>query len=377
MSRSVLHIPSLTSLRGIAAIWVLFFHLDVILFYRDLGPLVPHEATGLLQKGYLWVDFFFLLSGFIITHVYRDKLRSLEWKKGVTDYLWCRFTRLYPLHIFTLLIAIVVATPVAHLYPQVVDGSWKTYFDWNALPSHFLFTNAMKQHTYLSWNIASWSIGAEWWTYVCMIPVFFVLPIRNARVYVLLAVVSFFLLYLLQVNLGNNKLDITYDYGFFRCLLEFILGVCLYQAYRREVAKTILQSDFIALGVFISIAICFHWQWNDLLSIPLFALLILSAAVNQSRFKSLLAGNFPQYLGKISYSIYLVHSLWFLVYWNVFPHITLPMSNSVLPLGIRMVYVISFVALTLVCSHFTYRFVEVGTREKLRNVKLFKQPLNN
>ncbi len=372
MSNSGMHIPSLTSLRGIAAIWVLFFHLDVIIFYRDLGPLVPHAATGVLQKGYLWVDFFFILSGFIITHVYRDKLRTLPWKTGIPEYLWCRFTRLYPLHIFTLIVAIVVATPVAKMYPQVVDGSWRTYFDWNAIPSHLLFTNAMKQHTYLSWNIASWSIGAEWWTYVTMIPVFLFLPVGKKRIYIPLAVVSYGLLWLLMFKLGNNKLDITYDYGFLRCLLEFTIGICVYQAYRGAMFRSFFQSDVTAFGVFIAIIACFHWQWHDLVSIPLFALLILSASVNQSRFKRLLSARVPQYLGKVSYSVYLIHSLWFLVFWNVFPHIDFSTSNGTLSVSVRLIYVFSFIALTILCSHFSYRYVEVGVREYLRRNTAFK-----
>ncbi len=63
-------IPSLTSLRGIAAIWVVLFHIDVCIFYRGLGSILPKEGSGLIAQGYLWVDFFFILSGFIITHVY-------------------------------------------------------------------------------------------------------------------------------------------------------------------------------------------------------------------------------------------------------------------------------------------------------------------
>lgn len=64
------YLPSLTALRGIAALWVVLFHMDVIVYYRDLGPLLPHEWSGLITQGYLWVDFFFILSGFIICHIY-------------------------------------------------------------------------------------------------------------------------------------------------------------------------------------------------------------------------------------------------------------------------------------------------------------------
>ena len=56
------YIGSLTAMRGVAAVWVMLFHIDVSLFYRDMGALIPRNATGILSKGYLWVDFFFILS---------------------------------------------------------------------------------------------------------------------------------------------------------------------------------------------------------------------------------------------------------------------------------------------------------------------------
>ena len=54
------YLSALTALRGIAALWVVVFHMDVIIFYRELGTLMPHTWSGLITKGYLWVDFFFL-----------------------------------------------------------------------------------------------------------------------------------------------------------------------------------------------------------------------------------------------------------------------------------------------------------------------------
>ena len=58
-------IQSLTPLRGIAAIWVICFHYGVVYFSFH-----PERFTFVLNKGYLAVDMFFMLSGFVLSHVY-------------------------------------------------------------------------------------------------------------------------------------------------------------------------------------------------------------------------------------------------------------------------------------------------------------------
>lgn len=189
MNQQQNYIASLTSLRGIAALWVMLFHLDVIFFYRGFGPLVLHELTGLITKGYLWVDFFFILSGFVISHVYGAAFAgSLYRVSFIKSFLWARFTRIYPLHLFILSLLIPLSIIVPVLLPAVVDGSWETFLAWPALLDNLLLVNSMNQHIYLSWNIVSWSIGAEWWAYVCAC---FVLPVvfRSNLTYKVIAVV--------------------------------------------------------------------------------------------------------------------------------------------------------------------------------------------
>ena len=60
-------LASLTPLRGIAALWVVIFH-----FCWYFPAVHPERYTGAVYKGYLAVDMFFVLSGFVITHVYKE-----------------------------------------------------------------------------------------------------------------------------------------------------------------------------------------------------------------------------------------------------------------------------------------------------------------
>src|SRR5215468_10370217 len=87
------HIKPLTSLRFIAAIWVLLYH------FRDhLG--LDLGRIGLVANGYLGVDLFFTLSGFILAHVYLGEVESGRFAYG--RFLRNRIARIYPMHVAAL-----------------------------------------------------------------------------------------------------------------------------------------------------------------------------------------------------------------------------------------------------------------------------------
>lgn len=359
------YINSLTPLRGIAALWVVLFHLDVCIFYRDFGSLLPREATGLLSKGYLWVDFFFLLSGFVLAHVYGDELSTGSKSSSIPRYLWARFARLYPLHIFTLALLMLSVVVVPYFLPGVIDESWKGYFAWSALTSNVLFTHAMNQHVYLSWNIVSWSIGAEWWTYVAAIIFLLALHQRRLQSVVPVMLFSFVGLIILVLLQSEKNLDITFNYGFFRCLFEFVIGVGLYEIYRQRYAETLLAHDRVFLLLLILIAAILHWRIADLSIIPVFALLILAASYNRRQTHRIL--NLPvfTYLGKISYSIYLMHGIWFMLFWFAFPAIKTQLGMQQMPQAFKLAYVLLFLSLTIGSAHLSYRYVELAGRRLL------------
>jgi peptidoglycan/LPS O-acetylase OafA/YrhL len=366
------YINSLTPMRGIAAIWVMFFHMDVIIFYREFGTLIPHETSGILAKGYLWVDFFFLLSGFIISHVYGETLTNHFGKwKTIKTYLWARFSRIYPLHLFTLLLLIpfVIVFPI--ISPAVVDGSWKTFMAWSALPSNLLLLNAMNQHTYLSWNLVAWSIGAEWWTYLAAC---FIIPFvfKKSRFQnVILAVIAVTILSIMVYWKGN--LDITFDYGWIRCVTEFSLGAVLYQMYQKGLGENTLSKSVSFFLALIFIVLIFHFSWNDLFIIPVFCLLLLATAYNNGAIKTILETRIFKYLGDISYSIYMMHGVWFMVFWYCLPYLRSDYGIDKLTLGMKVIFVTLFLNLTLLSAHFTYQFVEIKSRKLLKKMVKSKQ----
>ena len=356
------YLPALTALRGIAALWVVLFHLDVIIYYRELGTLLPQQWSGLIAKGYLWVDLFFILSGFIICHIYGEQLSGNKRLNIITGYLKARFFRIYPLHLFTILLLLPVVMLTATFLPAVIDSSWQLYFDWQALLSNVLLTNAMNQYTYLSWNIVSWSIGAEWWAYIYAIGLLYFISNQRLILTVIMTMIAFTGLIFLVYWHPKHNLDITFDFGFLRCLFEFSLGVVSYQLYQRNLGNKLLSQDWGLQLTLVAILAIFHWQLNDLLTIPLFMTLVLCAAYNQGRVLRMMSGGVWQYLGRTSYSIYLMHGVWFMVFWFSLPLVAQAWQIESFSITQIILYVVTFIALTIISAHYSYRYVEVPCR---------------
>src|SRR5580700_6171383 len=91
-------IAALAGARAIPPLLIVLYHYSEGHHYSGVG-LLDRVAT----RGYLWVEFFFALSGFILTHVYRARRAELWTRKGYLSFLRARLMRLYPLHLFMLL----------------------------------------------------------------------------------------------------------------------------------------------------------------------------------------------------------------------------------------------------------------------------------
>src|SRR6478609_4625992 len=97
-SRTTGEITALTSLRGVAAMAVLLFHLR-----HEFGPAIdPDRFTHFLERSYLFVDFFFVLSGFVIALSYGHIFSRAIAKRDYGNFLVKRLARIYPLHIVML-----------------------------------------------------------------------------------------------------------------------------------------------------------------------------------------------------------------------------------------------------------------------------------
>ena len=345
---------SLTSLRGIAALGVVLFHIDVCLFYREMGTLLPKASSGVIANGYLWVDFFFILSGFVIHHAYAQRLGAgFQWRTTAAYYR-SRFFRIYPLH-FVLTLLLVAAVGLAgSAWPSLRDGSWDAFFKPSALPANLLMLHAMTPGVGLTWNIVSWSIAAEWWVYAAAPLLIPILASRGPVAGALCVAVGALVLIGLYVAVGRQTLDITFDYGVVRCLGGFLIGLGLYRLRRSIPPLSSAFTDGLALSALAGILIVMHLDANDLLIVPFFALLVLTGASARGRLNRALASAVPHYLGRISYSIYLVHGLVFMLFWFGAPALGLSFQS---PLAV-WAFALVFLVVPLVGAALTHRFIE-------------------
>ena len=299
---------TLDSLRGIAALIATIFHIQWI---------HPIYNWGLIRNGYLMVDFFFVLSGFVICHSYRHKISN---GSDLKRFMWLRAGRLYPLHFMTLII--FIGLEGLNWIQELVKGSIGntaafTINNWFAILTNLFLVQSLGVHHSNTFNNPSWSISTEFYTYLV-----FALVLLFARTRLTLFASSIFLILLSTwIILSANKtdLDITYDYGIFRCVASFFIGIVTYQIYELLSHKAgigkrgKLINSFYPLAIFVGIVIFISVKekgYTDFFLPPLFGILILSITTAPNRIMDSVLNLRPfAWLGKVSYSIYMVHAL--------------------------------------------------------------------
>ena len=364
MQKQIKFIDTLTPLRGLAAIWVVVFHFDAFLGGPKGTGLFNHESTMLVGNGYLLVDFFFLLSGFVICHVYGEKLINRN-SGNIKKYVWARFSRLYPLHVFALLFLFAQFLFFSAMSSEYYEG-WKGFFPVPDFFVYLFFGQSSGILSDYSWNLPSWSIAAEWWTYLIAI---FIIPYVNKgyskMTYVFWALSLAGLLILIQYG-GKGNLDYTLSYGTLRCLFEFTLGLGIYQVYKKvKDTNSFWKSDWAFYISVFGAYLFLHLNLNDVLVIIFFGAIILSASLNQGIPYRILNIKPLKFLGDISYSVYLLQLFW-LSLWSTYRYINYP-EGTVLDMTTKLTMLAVLLALLIGNAYLTYRFIELPGQRFLRN----------
>ncbi|WP_157944528.1 acyltransferase family protein [Mangrovicella endophytica] len=282
--------------RGVCAAMVVLFHIPA------LGGL---PELPLIRGGYLFVDFFFVLSGFVITHAYYARLRGAA---DARRFVVSRLKRTYPLHL-----AMLLAFLAFELLVLKTKGSAEAFQGGNSV--YALVMNLLQLHAFgtvdqLGWNYPSWSISAEFGAYVLFAAGMLLL---GRRVPWLFAGVVLFATPFLLWRVG--ELDTTVDFGWLRCLLGFSCGALLRifawppreaSAPRCRVSWTAAEVAMLAaVGTFVVAA------GHTPLSIAapfVFTFAVYVFAHEAGSVSAILRWRLFAFLGLISYSIYLTHA---------------------------------------------------------------------
>lgn len=303
----------LTSLRGLAALAVVGFH---------FAPLMVDFP--IFKKGFMGVDLFFLLSGFILTNVYSKEL-------NVRSFFAARIARTYPLHLFilTMLLPNFGRTPA---------------YSADSLLCNIIMTQVVCGGA-LSWNSVSWSLSAEWISYI-LFPVLLGSVLSCPRwVAGVLTLVCAGIIIAVSPMTDHD----VYRMGALcRSLPEFLAGMILYRAY---CYKWLAHWGYF-VGAAVVLALALVANAPDIIAVSAFAALILASPYTRAMEHKALS-----FLGDISYSLYMIHSL-----------IGIVVIDSMTSIGVRNGIAIAGIAsgASLLFATVTHRYVELPARAAVR-----------
>ncbi len=324
------HIQSHTSLRGIAAAFVVFGHYTAV-FGRDVAGMDfyrPHTHLG--------VDLFFLLSGFVLAYVYKDTFST-----GVSAGSWGQFmirrlARIYPLHIATLIIVLSYAHfTLAPGTAKVLAMNIGLVHAWG-LTDQFLF------------NSPSWSISCEFAAYLVFPFLMLVMQSFWGRIALLgMAFGSYGLLW--SFGAGSLDLDaIGRTHALWRAVAAFPLGMLLAWAHLQSDGPRGVWQLLGLAGLIGAIVI----GLPEITWMPFLALLVFATAHDDGPLAPMLRQPAFVGLGEVSYGVYLLQWPVMVLMFKIRPKLGLDgVALEIAALGI-------FLGLLFICSLVSYKCFE-------------------
>lgn len=334
-------IRPLTGLRGLAAMWVVAHH--AMKFTHDIDGAARAPLALLGKAGYLGVDLFFVLSGFVIALSYQAELHRSA--ASYRAFLWKRLARIYPVHIAA--VAIFAATLALHT-PDI-DLSI------SGLIATLTLTHAWAVPIDLTWHSVSWSISAEWAAYLCF-PLIALATKRATPMAALCAIAALFGLLSIAIAIGPWRDG--YAYGMHRIAVEFTAGVLLFRLWAQHKVAINRGTCLALAGLLIGANVLdgIAGSGTAQVALPILACVVVYGLACADGW---LASAFArlEHLGHISYSLYLVHML-------VFALAIAAIESVGLNRNVAAVYgaIALSVALSLLASEAMYRFVEKPAR---------------
>lgn len=346
------HFTILDGLRGIAAVGVVAYHF-MEMVYTDY-------TKNIIFHGFLAVDFFFCLSGFVIGYAYDDRMEKI----GILEFFKSRIIRLHPLVLFGSILGIL-----AFLFDPF--GGHPAIFSIGKIILLFLSSAFLipfpvieeRAFNLFGLNAPSWSL---FWEYVANIFYAFILFRLNKKYLILLAIIAAFTLFTVAYNSGSlmgGWAGSNFWDGGARIFYSFLAGLLIFRY------KLIIKNNlgFIGLSILLSLTFVmpffkYNWLAEFLVVLLYFPLLIaLGAGTNISEsFRKLCV-----FLGKISYPLYMTHYAAIWMFSNYY--------NAHKPQGSKLAMIIIVgMALLLLMAYLTMVFYDIPLRKYLSRKRIEK-----
>jgi peptidoglycan/LPS O-acetylase OafA/YrhL len=285
---------ALDSFRGICAISVVIFHMHFVNSITELD---------FFRGSAIFVEFFFVLSGFVLAHGYGEK-KDLNFNA----FIKARFFRIYPLHIFML--AIFILLELGKLFAYKLGGiSFNNLPFTNDTSVEQILPNLLLIHSWtpfsdpLSFNYPSWSISIEFYSYVLLFFTIAFFKTSKSIVWFCISAIAFSLIYFKSDILVGSVL---------KGLSCFFGGTVIYLLFKKHsyfkfppALATVIELFLLFLIVQVVIV---NFKYKPLIAPILFLLTVLFFAYEAGLVSKFLKLNVFQTIGKLSYSIYMTHA---------------------------------------------------------------------
>ncbi|WP_318519198.1 acyltransferase family protein [Photobacterium leiognathi] len=285
---------ALDAFRGLCALAVVMYHLLLV------GSITEFHF---FRGSFIFVEFFFVLSGFVLAHGYgfRENLKFLPFMEA-------RFFRLYPLHLFMFLVFFVLE--LAKLIAYKTGGfifsnePFTNFFSLREIiPNLLLIQSWVPFAKHLSFNAPSWSISVEFYMYALLFLSVIIFKSYKILSWGFISIIAFIALYL---ELYFPTLSVL------RGVSCFFGGATIYSLYRlfsdkikvSFVIGTLLESILI-LCVYFNVS--YGFEYKEIVTPLLFCLVVLFFSFEFGGISYILKSKVPQLIGKLSYSIYMTH----------------------------------------------------------------------
>jgi peptidoglycan/LPS O-acetylase OafA/YrhL len=351
-------IKSLEGLRGIAALVVALYHLKI-----------GSDYFSFIRNGYLFVDLFFVLSGFVICAAYANRLQTSE---DLKPFILRRFGRLFPLLVFSTFVFVLASNAIVFAKTMVIASGHGGFLNnpgsleylvprVSEILATLTFTHSLGIFDDLILNTPTWSISTEFYTYFLFAALCLMLHGRNRVIaFTLLSIMGLIASVWASVNIHDclakkGCLSLTYDFGFIRCVYSFFLGTLVYYTSRwLHINHGALQVTGI-FGLFLLFSVVDDVPVAAFVFPVGFAVIVLSLCADNGSLSDVLKFKPFQLLGERSYSIYLLHMPLLLIFENLTKRSNGFLSSTL----ILTVYVTTLV----IISGWSYRFIESPMRD--------------
>ena len=312
-------IKALTGLRIIAAVWVVLFHFRPLL--RLASPELSDALAPVLDRGAQGVDLFFILSGFVLTWNYLERMGETFSVRATVHFLWLRLARVWPIYLVTMHLAllwVIFTLHVGHVPTEDLSRITAMSYVRQVLLVQLWFEPFFDGS---SWDGPAWSISAEWLAYllfgVLVLAVYRMMRVTSARGLAVLAIVASLPPLLLLLATGEFYSPWSW---LPRIVMQFTAGALACAAVRKiDPADAARRAAGYCSALLIAamVGVLYYFDGHPISGLydsgglvdVLFVPLVMALAIGIGSLPALLSTRVLVYGGQISFCLYMVHEL--------------------------------------------------------------------